>query len=267
MRRSCAKLVITAPLTLLAALCVTGCSYNPLSSNNHTTGSPVGAISGAAVGGAGSAAFGATKPVMGMAALAGGAIGYYATTLRYDAGGVYQNGGQVFTVGDYTGIYIPTDNLFEPNSADFVPQAEPILDSAVAVLNRFPDNNILISGNTSGFGHSKWEQKLSEKRAEKVSAYLWNAGINYFKNPSLDTRKLNYVGYGDYLPIASNRDNNGVRQNSRIQITSYPCAEDLRLDQKHLAMHNFGELQSSTEPTPKPNCDQYGKCYESTYNE
>lgn len=239
------------------------CSYNPLNGNNHMTGSAVGTISGAAVGGAGVAALGASKPLIGAAALAGGAIGYYVTTLRFEAGGIYQSGGQVYKIGDYVGIYIPTDNLFEPNTTDFLPQAEPILDSAATVLSRYPNNNILISGNTSGFGHTKWEQQLSERRAEKVSAYLWNAGLNDFVDGSNNTRRLNYVGYGDYLPIASNHDNPGIRQNSRIQITSYPCNADLHLDRKHVALHNVGEMKDSVPPPGTPGCNRRPGCFES----
>lgn len=223
-----------------------GCSYNPLSGNNHTTGSPVGAISGAAVGGVGVAALGGTKPLMGVGGVIGGAIGYYTTTQRFDAGGIVQVGGQVYTVGQYVGIYIPTDKLFEPNTAELLPQAEAALDSAATILARYPDNNILVSGNTSGFGHSRWEQSLSEKRAERVSAYLWNAGINDFKNLLLDTRRLNYVGYGDYFPIASNETNPGIRDNSRIQITSYPSCADLHLDKRHVTLHNIGAMVDET---------------------
>jgi outer membrane protein OmpA-like peptidoglycan-associated protein len=231
--------------TMLLALALAGCSYNPLSGNNHMTGSPVGAISGAAVGGVGVAAFGGSKPLIGAAALVGGAIGYYTTTERYDAGGIYQVGGQVYSVGQYVGIEIPTDKLFEPNTAELLPQASNTLDSVVDVLQRHPNNNILVSGNSSGFGHSRWERCLTEKRAEKIAAYLWNGGVNDFKEFSLKLRKLNYVGYGDYFPNSSNLTNRGIRENSRIQITSYPSCADLHLDSRHVTMHNIGGMDDN----------------------
>jgi hypothetical protein len=241
---------LASTFTLLA-----GCSYNPFITNNHTTGSPVGTAIGAGIGAGSVALLGGTKPYIALGGLVGGAIGYYVTTLRYDAGGVIQAGGNVYKIGDYVGIYIPTDNVFEPNTDSFLPQAGPILDSAVAVLMRYPKNNILISGNTSGFYCARWEQELSERRAEKVSAYLWNAGINQFITPTLNLRKLNYVGYGDYFPIAKPLTNNGIRENSRIQITSYPSNCDLDLDQYHLAVHNIGGMDANDRiaeagPTP-----------------
>lgn len=225
----------------LSLFFLTGCSYNPFISNNHTTGSPASTLVGAGVGAGGIALLGGSKPLIVLGGLGGGAVGYYVSTLRYDSGGIIQAGGQVYQVGDVVGIYIPSDKLFEPNTAEFLPQAGPILDSTATVLKRFPDNNIIISGNTSGFYRSKREQILSEKRAQRVSAYLWNKGINQFNKDSIETdRQLNYVGYGDYFPIAANLTNEGIRANSRIQITSYPSDCDLGLDKRQVAVRNMG---------------------------
>jgi len=217
--------LISALFPLLAS-----CTYNPFLADNHTTGSPLAAGLGAGIGASGAALLGAPKSLMVLSGLAGGAIGYYVTTLRYASGGVLQAGGKVYKIGDYLGIYIPTDHLFEPNTADFLPQAPPILDSAADILKRYPNHSIVISGNTSGFYRAKWEQQLSEQRAQKVSAYLWNKGINH-NNPRLHFYKLNYIGYGDYFPIAKPLYNKGIRENSRIQITSYPKDCDVLQDE------------------------------------
>lgn len=231
----------------VCTLLVSGCN------TNHPTGSPTGAIVGTAAGAGGVALLGGTKPLMVLGGLGGGALGYYATTLRYDSGGLIQGGGKVYTIGRYVGIYIPTDNLFEPNTSHFLPQAEPILDSVATVLQRYPNNNIMISGNTSGFARARWELKLSEKRAQRVAAYLWNQGINQFKENSNDMRKLNYVGYGDFFPISHTYTNDGIRANSRIQITSYPSDCDLGNDKQHSAIHNVGALDDS-DINDKPTC-------------
>jgi outer membrane protein OmpA-like peptidoglycan-associated protein len=233
-------------------LSLTGCSYNPFAPDNHTTGTATGAAVGAGIGVGGVALLNGPKYAMGLAGLGGGMLGYYVTTLRYDAGGVMQAGGQVYTVGRFVAIYIPTDSLFDVNTSELLPQATPILDSVVAILARYPDNNILISGNTSGFGRAKREQRLSLARAKEVSAYLWNQGINDFKLPGIDMRKLNYVGYGDYFPISSstNHTNEGIRENSRIQITSYPSNVDLQLDRRHMTVNNIGALSDNSDRIP-----------------
>lgn len=238
-------------VSLIAAL-LCGCSYNPFIDNNHATGTAEGTLLGAGIGVGTMAAigFGSSKTMLVAGGLGGGALGYYFSSLRYDAGGIIQGGGKVYTLGQTVGIYIPSDQLFEPNTADFRPQAGPILDSVATVLKRYPNNNIIISGNTSGFARSHWEQRLSERRAQKVSAYLWNVGINQFQKNSNYMRKLNYVGYGDYFPISNTYTNSSIRENSRIQITSYPSDCDLHLDKKHIALRNMGAFDDDDSGAP-----------------
>lgn len=248
-------------ILVVCLLLLTGCTYNPFIRDNNTTGSPVSALIGAGAGAGSVALLGGTRPWITAAGLVGGAFGYYVSTLRHDAAAIIRYGGQVYKVGDFVAIYIPTDCMFESNTADFLPKARAILDSTAAVLQRYPNNNILISGNTSGFYCPPWEQQLSERRAQRVAAFLWNSGINNFRDRSLDMRKLNYVGYGDYFPIATNLTNTGLRQNSRIQIVSYPSAYDLHIDKRRMAMHNMGALDDDyiNDAPDSPRCPD-GKC-------
>lgn len=249
-------------LLIFSLFYLVSCSFNPFTTNNHTTGNPAGAVIGGVAGAGGVALLGGSKPLIALTGIGGGMLGYYVTTLRYDSGGIIHAGGQVYQVGDFVGIYIPSDCLFEPNTADFLPQAGPILDSTAVVLQRFPNNNILISGNTSGFANRHWEVALSEKRAQRVAAYLWNAGINQFQERSSEMRKLNYVGYGNYFPISGDETNDRIRENSRIQITSYPSGYDLGLDKRHIAVRNVGGLNDNdvVEATRAPGCGFKGEC-------
>lgn len=238
------RLKLTGCLGLL--LCLTACSNNPFAPNSPTnamTGNAAGTAIGAAAGTTTGFLFGFPNSITAALGVGGGAAGYYATTERFAAGGIVQSGGQVFSNGDYTTIEIPTDSLFESNSTDFLPGYEPTLLSVIDVLNRSPNNNILISGNTSGFASAKYERRLSEGRARVISGYLWAHGINTFRSTS-DTRmrKLTYVGYGNYYPIANNIKPESVRQNSRIQITSYPPKDQLEMDKKLTAFNNIGGL-------------------------
>jgi outer membrane protein OmpA-like peptidoglycan-associated protein len=240
------------------SLALSGCSINPFRSNNHLTGSATSTVIGAAASAGAVAALGGSKPLILAAGLGGGALGYYLSTLRHDAGELIQAGGQVYQVGYYVGIDLPTDQIFEVNTAEFTPQAPAILDSVTAVLQRYPDNNILISGNTSGFGLTRYEKKLSLARAKQVTSYLKESGINHFKEDSMNTRKLSYVGYGNYFPISSDLTNQGIRQNSRIQITLYPSNADLHLDQRHQALHNIGSLKDDVGTVKSSNeCRKY----------
>ena len=246
---------------LFLALCtlpLASCSFNPFTTDNNMTGSAAPAAAGGAIGAGTAALLGGTKYVIGLAGLSGAAVGYYVSTLNFAAGGVTQVGGQVYTQGDYITIEIPTDNIFDTNSSEVLPEAGPALQSAVEVLRRYPNSNILVSGNTSGYGTRRYEQKLSENRAREVAAYLWAHGINAFKgtdfDPSSPTRKLSYVGYGNYFPIANNIKSASIRSNSRIQITAYPSKYQLGLCKDQKVFANIGGLNEPplSKSTPEP---------------
>lgn len=225
---------------VLLVFCLSSCTINPFSTDNRYTGSAAGTAIGAGVGVGAASLLNLHHSVWPYFGLSGAAVGYYVTSLRYDAGGVMHAGGQVFTLGDYVSINIPTDNLFEENSADFLPESDDILESAVAVLSRYPDNHILVSGNTSGFATTKFERKLTERRAREVANFLWAHGVNNFQSGGMTMRRLRYVGYGNYFPIANNIKNVSIRQNSRIQITAYPTRAQLYIDDCHSAFTNVG---------------------------
>jgi len=121
-------------ISLICLTILNACNYNPFLANNRTTGNPTTAVVGAGVGVGVVGLLGGTKPMMALAGIGGGALTYYLTSLRNDAWGIYQAGGQVYVLGQYVGIYIPTDNLFDYNTADFIPGYRNTLDSVVAVL-------------------------------------------------------------------------------------------------------------------------------------
>lgn len=244
------------PLSLLffASLNLTACSYNPFASNNHLTGSVGGGLLGASVAGGSVALLGGSRPMMFLAGIAGGATGYYVTTLRYQASGIYYNGGQVYQVGDYVGLYIPTDKLFEPNTDRFLPDANILLDNAVTIVSRYPKNKIIISCSTSGVGAQKREVPLSQRRAERILAYFWKAGVH----TDIDHRfHILAVGYGDKFPIAHTYTNDSLRQNSRIQILSYPLNGPPPCGKTCQAFNNIGALTESRKPKP---CELKGEC-------
>ncbi|OAI49175.1 hypothetical protein AYO45_00305, partial [Gammaproteobacteria bacterium SCGC AG-212-F23] len=235
-------------LILLFALLLglTACTVNPFTTENRFTGSATGAAVGATIGGGGAALLHATKPVIAISGLTGAGIGYYVTTLRFASGGLIQGGGQVFTLGDYVTIDIPSDYIFDTNSDELLPQAEPILDSVVKILCRYCYDNIIVSGNTSGFSTERWEQKLSQDRARQIASYLWAHGVDGYDANSFRKHKLTYVGYGHYFPIANDIRAESIRQNSHIQITAYPPRDRLIIKKKCQEFQNIGALEEST---------------------
>lgn len=230
-------------LILVLSFSLYGCTVNPFRPEaTEFTGTATGTVIGAGAGAGLGYLLGGSKGIVGLTTLGGAAAGYYVSTLRFASGGIIQNCGQVFTLGDYTTIDIPSDRLFDVNTADFSEDAGGILHSVVAVLNRYPSSNIIISGNTSGFGPAKWERHLSEARASQVAAYLWAHGINSFQQNGMRFRKLTYVGYGNYFPIANNIQSCSIRQNSHVQITVYPTCDQLKIDKKSRTFNNVGAV-------------------------
>ena len=83
--------------------------------------------------------------------------------------------------------------LFAFNSAQLnAPQ--PKLDEIAAALNATPDvNNVVITGYADRIGSDKYNQKLSEQRANSVKAYLVGKGVS--------ASRLTAVGKGEANPV------------------------------------------------------------------
>ncbi|MDX1900754.1 MAG: OmpA family protein [Gammaproteobacteria bacterium] len=250
---------ITKRYALLIAtnILFAGCSYNPFTTNNHLTGNVAGTTVGAVAGAGTAAIFTSQKAVIGLAGLAGGLVGYYMTTLDFASGGIKRAGGDVYTQGQLVTINLSADYLFDSNSADLLPEAGPALNSAIKVLAYFPDDNIIVSGNSAGFGTSKRDQQLSERRARVIAQYLTLHGVDAFQASNTRVRKLTYVGYGNYFPISNDTTAVGLNQNSRIQITGYLSNSQLKLSGKEKFFANIGKDEEPLHMyTPaEPNVD------------
>jgi outer membrane protein OmpA-like peptidoglycan-associated protein len=84
------------------------------------------------------------------------------------------------------------------------------LDKVVAFLNNNPDINITLEGHTSTLGDAKYNQTLSEKRANNSVAYLVSKGIG--------KSRLTSVGYGEQFPIGDNTKEEGRAQSRRTVV-------------------------------------------------
>jgi outer membrane protein OmpA-like peptidoglycan-associated protein len=245
--------------TLLA---ITGCA--PISETDPPTGNVLGTAIGGVGGASVAALLGASKPTIAVAGIAGAGLGYYMTTLRFSSAAIVAAGGKVYSIGDYLIIDLPTDRVFDVNTADILPDAEPILDSVAGVLHRYSGNNIFISGNTSGSWSERFERKMSECRAAKIASYLWAHGITNTSAAAqaesvagLHSQRFVYVGYGDNFPIANFIHLKGIRANSRIQIVAAPPYESLHWDQNKSHFRKFGNIGDSSAQTKAAPSDPY----------
>lgn len=85
-----------------------------------------------------------------------------------------------------------------------------ILDQAVDTLNRYPQVKIEIDGYTDSIGTDKYNQGLSERRANIVDQYLTAHGI--------DASRITAVtGFGETNPVDSNKTKDGRQRNRRVE--------------------------------------------------
>lgn len=98
---------------------------------------------------------------------------------------------------------IVIDNVFyDFNKSTLREESHPSLDKIVTMLNDHPEIMIEISAHTDNIGNEKYNQKLSEARANSV--------INYLVSKGIDRSRLQSKGYGSTNPIAPNRNENGT---------------------------------------------------------
>lgn len=85
------------------------------------------------------------------------------------------------------------------------------LKKLLAFLKDNKDIKIEVAGHTDNVGSSSYNLKLSENRAQAVSKYLIENGV--------DQNRITYKGYGDTKPIASNDSKEGRAKNRRTEFT------------------------------------------------
>ncbi len=111
------------------------------------------------------------------------------------------------------GVTISIENIqFEADSARLLPSEQEKIRKIAAILERYPDKELLISGHTALAGTASARQQLSEERAEAVARFLVDMGVRTPYN--VYTR-----GFGAEKPIAPNTTEPNRARNRRVEIT------------------------------------------------
>ena len=98
---------------------------------------------------------------------------------------------------------------FETDKAEIRPDHHQELGRAVNFLRQYPNTKAVIEGHTDSDGTAEYNQGLSERRARAVYEYMINqAGIA--------AGRLDWAGYGETQPIASNDTAEGKQRNRRV---------------------------------------------------
>jgi len=99
---------------------------------------------------------------------------------------------------------------FDFNKYNIRPDAVPILDEAVEILDKHPGVTVDVNGYCDIIGSIAYNQRLSERRAEAVASYLESKGIV--------VSRLVAHGYGKTHFVASNDTAEGRAQNRRVEL-------------------------------------------------
>ncbi len=100
---------------------------------------------------------------------------------------------------------------FPPGKADVQPECYPLLVKVQRVVRLFPDKMIVIEGHTDSLGSPQFNDRLSQKRAAAVEAYL-------IANAAVTPERVTSIGYGSRHPVAPNTTAKGRRMNRRIDV-------------------------------------------------
>ncbi len=101
---------------------------------------------------------------------------------------------------------------FDTNSAQLRKTAFPKLDDVVSFAAKYPDAKLAVGGHTDNRGSKAYNQKLSERRAAAVKAYLVKKGVA--------AARVSTQGYAFEQPIADNKTAEGRAKNRRVEIRS-----------------------------------------------
>jgi outer membrane protein OmpA-like peptidoglycan-associated protein len=162
---------------------------------NQFGNTALGAIIGAAVGG--------TTGV-----IIGRAMDKRAEEMRQD-----MQGATIERVGEGIKITFDSGLLFDIDKSDLRAQAKTNLESLAKILNKYPDTNIMVEGDTDNTGSEDYNQNLSERRAQAVA--------NYLMGLSVDGSRIANVGLGELNPVASNDTDYGRQQNRRVEVAIF----------------------------------------------
>jgi len=99
---------------------------------------------------------------------------------------------------------------FKINESTINEESHEALDEIFDFLKYNEDVVIEIGGHTNGNCDDEYCDSLSKIRAKAVAEYLANKGI--------ESKRLEYKGYGKRKPIASNRTAVGRKKNQRVEI-------------------------------------------------
>src|SRR5262245_36748584 len=173
----------------IAALLSASCASNPLDTKTKqgaVIGAIGGALAGAAIGGkdhrAGGALIGAAT-----GAVAGGLLGRYLDNQARELDAI--PGADVQRRDDSLLVNFSSQLLFDTGASQLQPGAYDRMRTLAGNLNNYPQSQVIIKGHTDNVGDDRFNQRLSEERADRVRAFLVSEGVA--------SSRISAIGFGE----------------------------------------------------------------------
>lgn len=107
-------------------------------------------------------------------------------------------------------VTLAADAFFDFNKSVLKPEGKAKLDQVVSMLQGVNLEAVIAVGHTDAVGSDAFNQKLSERRAQSVKAYLVSKGV--------DTNRVFTEGKGESQAVESNKTSDGRAKNRRVEI-------------------------------------------------
>ncbi|HLO25291.1 MAG TPA: OmpA family protein, partial [Geobacteraceae bacterium] len=99
---------------------------------------------------------------------------------------------------------------FDTAKSDIRKADIPELEKAVVFVKKYPNSKVSVEGHTDSRGGDKYNQALSERRAQAVKKYLVDKGEK--------ADRITAVGKGEAEPVGDNKTKQGQFQNRRVEV-------------------------------------------------
>lgn len=122
--------------------------------------------------------------------------------------------GAVSREGNLLAVTFKGDVTFDTNSAEVRPGLHSEIDRVAGVLRQYPGTLVRVEGHTDSVGSEQYNMDLSIRRANAVKNLLVQRGVA--------EHRIDAVGYGETMSVASNDTEAGRQRNRRVEIKIAP---------------------------------------------